>query len=235
MTSGIKRVALVTGSNGGLGRAIVRRLEDDGWSVAGSARSEGTFAADVTDSEACERLVGLVLARWGRLDLLVNNAAYMALAPVDGHAVDDWWCVIDVNLSGSFFMARSAAPALRLAGGHIINVASRMGQAGDADGTAYSASKAGLIGLTKALARELAPDVRVNALAPGPIDTPQLRVDAAYSRRSLDEERVIRARLSPLQRLATPEEIAGSIAFLTSPDAREYTGQVLSPNGGRLM
>ena len=189
----------------------------------------------MTDSDACQRVVGLVLSRWGRLDLLVNNAAYMALAPVDRHAVDDWWCVVDVNLSGAFFMARSAAPALRQARGHIINVASRMGQAGDADGTAYSASKAGLIGLTKALARELAPDVRVNALAPGPIDTPQLRVDADYSRRSLEEERLIRARLSPLQRLATPEEIAGTIAFLVSPDAREYTGQVLTPNGGRLM
>jgi NAD(P)-dependent dehydrogenase (short-subunit alcohol dehydrogenase family) len=233
--AGDQPIALVTGSNGGLGRAIVRRLEDEGWSVAASARSEGPFAADVTDSEACERVVGLVLARWGRLDLLVNNAAYMALAPVDRHATDDWWRVVDVNLTGSFFMARSAAPALRQSRGHIINVASRMGIAGDADGTAYSASKSGLIGLTKALARELAPDVRVNALAPGPIDTPQLRVDADYSRRSLEEERRVRAQTSPLRRLATPEDIAGSIAFLVSPDAREYTGQVLSPNGGRLM
>jgi NAD(P)-dependent dehydrogenase (short-subunit alcohol dehydrogenase family) len=235
MTDGAGRVALVTGANGGLGRAIVGRLEREGWTVAASTRVDGAFAADVSHSGECDELVDTVLARLGRLDVLVNNAAYMALAPVNRHSVDDWWRVIDVNLSGAFFLARAAAPALREAQGHIINIASRMGMAGGRDGTAYAASKAGLIGLTKALALELAPDVRVNALAPGPIDTSQLLVDANHSGRSLEDERSAAAKRSPLQLLATPDEIAGSVAFLVSPDARQYTGQVLCPNGGLLM
>ncbi|MDQ6878804.1 MAG: SDR family oxidoreductase [Candidatus Dormibacteraeota bacterium] len=232
---GTTRVALVTGADGGLGQAIVHRLGGVGWSIAASTRAGGTFAADVSDSKACDRLVAAVLARFGRLDLLVNNAAYMTLASITSHPVDDWWRVIEVNLSGAFFLARGAAPALREAQGHIVNIASRMGMAGDPDGTAYSASKAGLIGLTKALAHELAPEVRVNALAPGPIDTPQLLVDAQHNRRSLEDERQAAVKRSPLRRLATPDEIAGSVVFLVSKDASHYTGQVLCPNGGLLM
>jgi NAD(P)-dependent dehydrogenase (short-subunit alcohol dehydrogenase family) len=235
VTDGLARVALVTGANGGLGRAIVGRLEREGWTVAAATRMDGAFAADVSQSRECGKVVDTVLARFGRLDLLVNNAAYMALAPVDDHPVDDWWRVVDVNLSGAFFLARAAALALLEARGHIINISSRMGMAGDRDGTAYAASKAGLIGLTKALALELAPDVRVNALAPGPIDTAQLLVDAHHSGRSLQDERLAAAGRSPLRVLATPDEIAGSVAFLVSADARSYTGQVLCPNNGLLM
>jgi NAD(P)-dependent dehydrogenase (short-subunit alcohol dehydrogenase family) len=235
MTAQRGRVALVTGANGGIGTAIVQRLERDGWTVAASMRDKGAFEADVRDSTACARVVGRVVAEFGRLDLLVNNAAYMRLAPVDEQDVEDWWHVVDVNLGGSFYMARASADALREAKGHIVNLSSRMGVAGDANGTAYTSSKAGLIGLTKALALELAPDVRVNALAPGPVDTQQLGVDALNSGRSLDEEREARAKESPLKRLVSAEEIAGTIAFLVSDDAAEYTGQVFSPNGGRLM
>ncbi len=235
MITSVRRVALVTGSHGGLGVAIVRRLEADGWAVAASAHREGAFAADVSQSAECDRLVKRVVSEFGRLDLLVNNAAYMQLAPIDEQEIYDWWRIVDVNLGGSFYMARASADALRRAHGHIINLSSRMGIAGDANGTAYAASKAGLIGMTKALALELAPEVRVNALAPGPVDTPQLAVDARNSNRTLDEERIARALESPLQRLVTPDEIAGSISFLVSNDAAEYTGQVLCPNGGRLM
>jgi NAD(P)-dependent dehydrogenase (short-subunit alcohol dehydrogenase family) len=229
------RVALVTGADGGLGTALVRRLERDGWSVAASTEHDGEFAGDVSDPRACDRIVDRVLDGFGRLDLLVNNAAYMALSPVSEHALADWWRVVDVNLSGSFFLARRAADSLREARGSIVNVSSRMGIAGDADGTAYAASKAGLIGLTKALALELAPEVRVNAIAPGPIDTPQLLVDARRNGRSLDEERAEAVLKTPLRRLVSPEEIAGTVAFLVSADGAHYSGQVLSPNGGLLM
>jgi NAD(P)-dependent dehydrogenase (short-subunit alcohol dehydrogenase family) len=235
VTDADARVALVTGARGGLGVAIVRRLEVEGWTVAAAARREGRFAADVSDPVACRRLFEAVVEEFGRLDLLVNNAAYMQLAPVDEQDVEDWWRIIDVNLGGAFFLSRAAADELRKRRGQIINLSSRMGVAGDANGTAYAASKAGLIGMTKALARELAPEVRVNALAPGPVDTPQLAVDARNSNRTLEQERRARAEESPLRRLVSADEIAASIAFLVSSDASEYTGQVFSPNGGRLM
>jgi NAD(P)-dependent dehydrogenase (short-subunit alcohol dehydrogenase family) len=229
------KVALVTGSDGGLGAAIVRRLEHDGWLVAASTHHDGHYAGDVSDPRACNRIVDRVLEDLGRLDLLVNNAAYMALSPVSEHEIADWWRVIDVNLSGSFYLVRRAAGALREARGSIVNISSRMGVAGGADGTAYAASKAGLIGLTKAVSLELAPDVRVNAIAPGPIDTPQLLVDARRNRWSLDDERADAVLKTPLQRLVSADEVAGTVAFLVSPDAAHYSGQVLSPNGGLLM
>jgi NAD(P)-dependent dehydrogenase (short-subunit alcohol dehydrogenase family) len=223
------KVAVVTGADGGLGAAIVRRLELDGWSVAASTHHDGHYAGDVSDPRACNRIVDRVLEDFGRLDLLVNNAAYMALSPVSEHEIADWWRVVDVNLSGSFFLIRRAADALREARGSIVNIA------GGADGTAYAASKAGLIGLTKAVSLELAPDVRVNAIAPGPIDTPQLLVDARRNQRSLDDERADAVLKTPLQRLVSAAEVAGTVAFLVSRDAAHYSGQVLSPNGGLLM
>ena len=225
-------VALVTGSSGGLGRAIVGALEADGWHVAASTHAGGPLAADVADSQAVDRLVAAVVERFGRLDLLVSNAAAMAMAPVEEHDLDDWWRIVRTNLSGGFHLARAAAPHLREAGGAIVFVASEWGVTGWPRASAYAASKAGLIGLTKALARELAPQVRVNAVAPGVIDTPQLAVDAADAGVSLDEIRRRYAAASPLGRIATPEEVAATIAFLASPGGAYYTGEVLQPNGG---
>jgi 3-oxoacyl-[acyl-carrier protein] reductase len=229
------KVALVTGADGGIGTAITRRLEDEGWRVAAATRATGEFAADVSDPAACNALVDAVVGAYGRLDLVVNNAAHMTLAPINEHPAEDWWRVIDTNLSGPFYLARRAAQALVDAQGSIVNISSRMGIAGGADGTAYAASKAGLIGLTKALALELAPEVRVNAIAPGPVDTPQLEVDARHNGRSLDAEREDAIASSPLRRLMSPTEVAGAVSFLVSPDGANYTGQVLSPNGGLLL
>jgi len=128
--------------------------------------------------------------------------------------------------------ARAAAAALRASRGSIVFVSSEWGVRGWPLATAYAASKAGLIGLTKALARELAPEIRVNALAPGVIDTPQLAVDAVSAGVTLDEIRRSYAALAPLGRIAAPAEIAASVVFLASPGAAYYTGQVLQPNGG---
>jgi NAD(P)-dependent dehydrogenase (short-subunit alcohol dehydrogenase family) len=157
------------------------------------------------------------------------------MAPVDAHPVDDWWRVVDTNLSGSFRLARAAAPHLSRTHGSIVFVSSEWGVTGWPNASAYAASKAGLIGLTKALARELAPSVRVNAVAPGVVDTPQLQVDADAAGVTIDEIRRRYAAAAPLGRIASPHEIAASIRFLVSPDAGYYTGQVLQPNGGTTM
>jgi NAD(P)-dependent dehydrogenase (short-subunit alcohol dehydrogenase family) len=228
-------VALVTGAAGGLGLAIVAALEGAGWAVAGATHRSGSYAADLADPDAAGPLVARVLERLGRLDLLVANHAYMSMGPVDAHPLEDWWRVVETNLSGSFRLARAAAPALVSARGSIVFVSSEWGISGWPLASAYAASKAGLIGLTKALARELAPEVRVNAIAPGVVDTPQLEVDARAAGVALDEMRRRYAAASPLGRIASPAEVAASVAFLASPGGAYYTGQVLQPNGGTTM
>lgn len=228
----MRRVVLVTGSAGGIGRSLVTRFEADGWQVAPSTHHGGELAADMADPGQVAGLMTRVIERFGRLDALIVNHASMAMAAVDEHDTADWWRIVDTNLSGAFYLARDAAPHLAAAGGSIVFISSEWGVIGWPRASAYSASKAGLIGLTRALARELAPAVRVNALAPGAVDTPQLEVDARDAGLTLDEMRARYARDTPLQRIATPAEVAASVAFLVSSDAESYTGQVLHPNAG---
>lgn len=223
---------LVTGSTGGIGRSLVTRFNADGWQVAASTHHGGELAADLADPDEVARLIGRVIVRFGRLDALIVNHATMAMAPVDAHDPADWWRIVDTNLSGAFYLARDAAPHLVAANGSIVFISSEWGVIGWPRASAYSASKAGLMGLTRALARELAPAVRVNALAPGAVDTPQLEVDARDAGLTLDEIRARYAREAPLRRIGTPAEVAASVAFLVSADAANYTGQVLHPNAG---
>lgn len=225
-------VALVTGAGGGLGRALVAALDAAGWAVAGATHRDGPFAADLADPAAPANLVARVIGALGRLDLVVVNHAAMAMAPVETHSVGDWWRIVDTNLSGSFRLVRAAAPHLARADGAIVFISSEWGVTGWPGASAYVASKAGLIGLTRALARELAPGVRVNAVAPGVIDTPQLQVDAMAAGVTLDEIRRRYASAAPLGRIADPFEIAATVVFLVSPGGAYYTGQVLQPNGG---
>ena len=225
-------VALITGSAGGIGQALVTRFGAEGWQVAAATHRGGELAADLADPDQVGRLVERVLDRFGRLDSLIINHARLAMAAVDEHDPVDWWRIVDTNLSGAFCLARDAAPYLIAAEGSIVFIASEWGVSGWPRATAYAASKAGLIGLTRALARELAPTVRVNALAPGAIDTPQMEVDARDAGVSIGEIRARYARGAPLRRIGTPTEVAASVAFLVSSDAANYTGQVLHPNGG---
>jgi len=225
-------VALVTGAAGGLGSALVAALEADGWAVAGATHHGGPYAADLADPAAADDLVRRVIGTLGRLDLLVANHAAMTMAPVETYPVDDWWLVVDTNLSGSFRLARAAAAHLASRRGAMVFISSEWGIIGWPEASAYAASKAGLIGLTKALARELAPDVRVNAVAPGVIDTAQLQVDADSAGVDLDEIRRRYAAATPLGRIADPQEIAATVVFLASAGGAFYTGQVLQPNGG---
>jgi NAD(P)-dependent dehydrogenase (short-subunit alcohol dehydrogenase family) len=229
------RVALVTGAAGGLGQALVTALGEAGWIVVPATHREGPFAGDLCDPAVAPDLVRRVVERFGRLDLLVANHAAMTMAPVDAHPVDDWWRIVDTNLGGSFRLARAAAPHLVRTRGSIVFISSEWGVTGWPGASAYASSKAGLIGLTKALARELAPEVRVNAVAPGVIDTGQLLVDADAAGVTLDEIRATYAAAAPLGRIASPQEIAASAVFLASAAGAFYTGQVLQPNGGSTM
>jgi NAD(P)-dependent dehydrogenase (short-subunit alcohol dehydrogenase family) len=147
--------------------------------------------------------------------------------------LDRWWDTIDVNLSAPFRLARAASPALKASQGQVINMSSVSGVAAGAGYSAYCASKAGLIGLTKALALELAPDVRVNAVAPGHVDTPQQRVDAEAAGLTRDELYAHYAKIIPIGRILHPAEVARLVTYLASETG--YTGSTVHLNGGLLL
>jgi 3-oxoacyl-[acyl-carrier protein] reductase len=241
------RVALVTGGQKGIGRAIAEAFGAEGAEVAiadiqpASARQGpaavlrtagvafGEFHVDVADEQSVDQMVGEVVARFGRIDILVNNAGISRRLPFLQMTSADWDAVLNVDLRGVFLMSRCVAPLMAAAGsGRIINIASQIGQIGAPLLVHYSAAKAGVIGLTKALARELAPDITVNAIAPGPILTDMIRNREPDWYRQLERD-------LPLGRLGTPEEVAPTAVFLASDEARLYTGQTLGPNSGHVM
>jgi 3-oxoacyl-[acyl-carrier protein] reductase len=243
------RVVLVTGSSRGIGAEIAARAAEEGARVAvhyhraadGATRtlervraagSDGaTFAADVSDGSAAEGLVTEVLERFGHLDGLVNNAGLTQVGPFLEIEPVTWDAVLATDLSAAFHTSRAALPSMLERGsGSIVNVASRLGQMGIAETAAYSAAKAGLIGLTRSLAREVGPrGIRVNAVAPGMITT-EMTTDLAVS-----EEGRRRLRDMPIGRYGRPEEVAEAVMFLLSDAASLFLGQTLNPNGGGYM
>jgi 3-oxoacyl-[acyl-carrier protein] reductase len=239
------KVVLVTGGSRGIGRACAVAFGKAGATVVLTYASNDAAAEeavrlagpgaravkfDVADTAAGARCVEEVLAREGRLDVLVNNAG----VAVDGLAVrvkdEDWDRQLDTNLKGAFALARAAArPMMKQRSGAMVNLVSVVGEMGNVGQAAYAASKAGLIGLTKALARELASrNVRVNAVSPGFIDTDMTSKVTGEMRERLLEE-------IPLGRLGTAEEVAASVLFLASDAASYTTGEVLKVNGGMYM
>ncbi len=241
------RVALVTGATQGIGLAIVERLVADGATVAVNGRSAddrlaaavaATGAhpapADVSDRAAVQAMVGAVERDLGSVDILVANHAYMSMAPLVEHDLDDWWRVVDTNLGGTFDLVQAVLPGMRRAGsGRIVVVSSEWGVTGWPNATAYAASKAGLISLTKTLGRELAPEgIIVNAVAPGVVDTPQLEVDARDAGVTRAEVVEQYARDIPLRRVGRPAEIAAAVALLADPRLSALVGQTVQVNGG---
>jgi 3-oxoacyl-[acyl-carrier protein] reductase len=239
------RVALVTGSSRGIGRAIALRLAADGARVlvnyrTGAEAADAVVAAikaaggeasaaagDVTDPAAAEALVEAAMDRFGRLDILVNNAGVTRDGLLMKMKDQDWDAVLATNLRSVFLMSRAAVrPMLRQRGGRIITITSIAGLDGNAGQTNYAAAKAGIVGFTKSLAKEIGGrGITVNAVAPGYIPTDLTRdLPTAL----LDEAR----RLTPLGRLGTAEDVAGAVAFLASGDAAFITGQVLRVDGG---
>jgi NAD(P)-dependent dehydrogenase (short-subunit alcohol dehydrogenase family) len=241
----VATTALVTGAVQGIGRAIARRLAADGTRVAVNDR-EPTAAldelaaslhgiavpADVSDRQQVRDMV----ARTGPVDSLVCNAAYMTMSPFLEHPPQDWWKVVDTNLTGTFHLIQAVLPGMRdRGGGRVVIVSSYWGVSGWPNATAYAASKAGLIALTKTLGRELAPEgIIVNAVAPGVIATPQLEVDAKDAGVSLDEVQRRYAEHIPLGRIGRSEEIADAVAFLAGQEVGAMVGQVLQVNGGEI-
>jgi NAD(P)-dependent dehydrogenase (short-subunit alcohol dehydrogenase family) len=232
-------VALVTGAATGIGRATADVLEARGFAVArnhlpGQAVSGYSAEADVSDSAAVDRMVQNVTRDLGPVSVLVANAAYMVMGGIDEIGAGEFWRVVNTNLTGTFACMRACAPAMTGAGwGRIVNVTSEWGRTGWPRATAYSASKAGIISLTRAAALELGPHgLTVNAVAPGIIDTPQLQVDADDAGLSMAEMHERYAREVPMGRVGRPAEVAEVIAHLCSDAAGTITGQIVSVNGG---
>jgi 3-oxoacyl-[acyl-carrier protein] reductase len=240
------RVALVTGASRGIGQAIAKTLAGRGAVVLAAARADHAndvaraivasgaraeaVTLDVTDDGAMADVIGGIVGRHGRLDILVNNAGITRDQLALRMKRDDWDAVIATNLTAAFRLSQAALkPMLRQRGGRIVNVTSVVGQSGNAGQTNYAASKAGLIGLTKALALEVASrQITVNAVAPGLIETEMTRA------LSTDAQENWASRI-PLQRLGSPEDVAAAVAFLASDEAAYITGHVLAVNGGMYM
>jgi len=241
----IGKVVLVTGGGRGIGRAISAAFAQEGAAVAiayheHAAEAQGVAQAlrkagrramavqtNVARASEVQALIRQVTEEWGRLDVLVNNAGILRRTPLEQVTLKEWQEVLDTNLTGAMLCAQAAVPALREHQGSIVNVASIRGLIGGTS-PAYAASKGGMVTLTKTLARTLAPHIRVNAVAPGFVET-DLNVHLTV------EQRVRIAGQIPLGRFAEPEEIAKAVVFLASPRAAYITGQVLVVDGGLTM
>lgn len=242
------KVALVTGGSRGIGRAIALRLAEEGADLAICARNvaaAGEVAAaietlgrrclvrqaDVADAEQAAELVATTIAELGRLDVLVNNAGITRDNLLMRMKEEDWDEVLAINLKGAFNCVRAAVrPMLKARGGRIVNITSVVGLLGNAGQANYAASKAGLIGLTKSLARELASrGITANSVAPGLV--PETGMTDGLTEQQ--QEQMIAT--VPLGRAGTPEDVAHAVAFLASDQAAYITGQVLSVDGGMAI
>jgi len=247
MSRFVNRVALVTGAAQGIGFRIAELLASEGaWVFAGDLNREAldrsvkslqekglkveALVLNVADRASCEAAVQEVLSRAGRLELLVNNAGITRDALLMRMKPEDWELVLAVNLTGAFHLTQLAVKAMAAQRfGRIVNLASVVGLMGNPGQANYVASKAGIVGLTKVVAREMASrNITCNAVAPGFIVTPMTDV-------LTDAQKEQMAALIPLKRFGTPDDVARAVAFLLSEDAAYITGQTLSVNGGMYM
>lgn len=246
------QVAIITGGGRGMGRAHCRllacegavvvccdKLGDNARAVAEEVRSAGgqaeAFALDITQGPAVRQMVQDVMDRYGRIDVLVNNAGYDAIKPFVDTTEADWDFLIDLNLKGHLHVTHAVLPhMIARNGGKIVFISSDAARVGSTGEAVYAAAKAGLLGFTKTLAREVARhDIRVNCICPGVTNTPQLQ-------RNLEDPtigKIVRAieKKVPLKRFGEPEEIANAVLFFVSDQSSFVTGQVLSVSGGLTM
>lgn len=244
----MRGVALVTGASGGIGRAIAMALARDGYDVAlhcyrnehkaQAVRDEiaamggraEVFVCDITDADAVDYMVNEICHTMGCVTVLVNNAGIAQQKLFTDLSVDEWHRMMAVHVDGTFYACRAVLPdMIRAHSGCIINISSMWGQTGGSCEVHYSTAKAALIGLTKALAKEVGPaGIRVNCVAPGVIQTDMLAELSRETLNDLEEE-------TPLCRLGKPEDVAAAVSFLVSEGAGFITGQVLAPNGGIVI
>lgn len=243
---GSSKAALITGGARRIGAEVARRLHAEGYRVAIHFRDAAeeasiladafnrtrpdsaiTHKADLRCTDECRDAVDRVLRQWGRLDALVNNASAFFPTPLETATEADWDALAGSNMKGPFFLVQAASGALRARGGAVINLVDIYADRPLAGYSIYSAAKAGLVSLTRSLARELAPEVRVNAVAPGAILWSE-HEDNEAARQSI-------LRNIPLARMGTPWEIAAAVNFLLSGEAAYISGQVLAVDGGRSV
>ena len=242
------KVALVTGGSRGIGKEIALELAEKGFDIAINYRSEKDLnpevkqeiekfnvrcelvRADVADFEQCEAMVKETIEKFGKIDVLVNNAGITRDGLIMRMKKEDFESVIDVNLVGTFNVTRNVIPyMIKQKSGRIISLASVVGVAGNAGQTNYAASKAGIIGFTKSLAKEVASrNILVNAVAPGFIDTDMTKVLSDSVKEGIHAQ-------IPLKRMGLPREVAKVVRFLSTDDSSYITGQVINIDGGMVM
>jgi 2-hydroxycyclohexanecarboxyl-CoA dehydrogenase len=243
-----KKTAVVTGAARGIGEAIARKLHDDGYSIvvcdidgpgaeAVAAQVEGKAVAfDIGDLDAVAAAAEQIKEASGGVDVLVNNAGWDHIAPFASTDRALWEKIVQINLLGPIALTHGLLPSLRERRGRIVNISSDAGRTGSKGEVVYAGAKGGVLGFTRALARELAADsVTVNAVCPGPTDTPLNREVAAANPKLMDALK----RAIPLarahDRIGKPEDIANAVAYVASDGAEWVTGQTLSVNGGLLI
>ena len=245
---GENKVALITGATRGIGKEIALELAANGYDIAVNCRSIQDsleeerkeieaygvrcefVQADVANFEQCEAMVKETIEKFGKIDVLVNNAGITKDGLIMRMKKEDFEAVIDINLTGTFNVTRNVIPyMIKQKSGRIINLSSVVGVAGNAGQTNYSASKAGVIGFTKSLAKEVASrNILVNAVAPGFIDTDMTKVLSDSVKEGINAQ-------IPLRRMGTPREVAKVVKFLASDDSSYVTGQVINIDGGMVM
>lgn len=239
---------VITGASRGIGRACAVAFARCGYNVLigynqNKAAAEETlaavlsfgvkgviFAADISKQDEARRLISKAMYEFGRIDVLVNNAGIARAMLMTDVAEKDFYDLFSVNVAGAYFVSQAVIPEMiNAGGGKIINISSMWGQVGASMETLYSATKSAVIGLTKAMAKELAPSkITVNCVCPGVIDTD---MNSCYDEKTMEDLR----RRTPLERIGTAEDIAGSVLFLSSDNADFITGEVLSVNGGFVI